>query len=138
VDAIFTISPFKTQAERSGRYRSILFPLFETRPGQVDAAYFASKRWASENPDVLGRFLSALRRSMLYAASHEAEMRQTVAGFTKLPAGLARTIPIGDRRPDCNELRASAAFLAQAMTRYGALDKSPDLGALIRPGFCAP
>jgi NitT/TauT family transport system substrate-binding protein len=137
VDAVYTVSPFKTLAEKSGKYRSLMFPLLETRPGQVDAAYFVSKPWAGKNAQVLERFLTALRRSMTYAQAHQSEMRQTLAAYSQLPKKLIPDIPIGNRTPPCDELRASAAFLAESMVRYGALDKSPDLGKLIRPGFCA-
>jgi NitT/TauT family transport system substrate-binding protein len=136
VDAVFTVSPFKTLAEQSGKYRSVLFPLLETKPGQVGAAYLVSKQWASENEEVLDRFLAALRRSMEYAESHEREMRQTLSEYTELPAKLIPVIPIGDRTPDCDEPEASSKFLAQAMVRYDALERSPDLDELIRPGFC--
>jgi NitT/TauT family transport system substrate-binding protein len=137
VDAIYTVSPFKTLAEKSGKYRSILFPLLETRPGQVDAAYFVSKRWAAQNGKVLDRFLAALSRSMTYGQTHQAEMRRTLADYTQLPKSLIGVIPIGNRTPPCDELRASTVFLAQSMVRYGALERTPDLGKLIRPGFCA-
>ena len=136
VDAIYTVSPFKTIAERSGKYRAVLFPLQETRKGQIDAAWFVSREWASKNEDVLDRFLSALRRSMLYSAAHEAEARATLSSFTKLPKDLIPTIPLGSRPPNCTELTASTEFLARAMQRYGALESSPDVARLIRPGFC--
>jgi NitT/TauT family transport system substrate-binding protein len=136
VDAIWIVSPFKTIAEQSGKYRSVLFPLYETRPGQVNTAYFVSKRWAEENEDVLERFLTALRKSMDYAASHEQETRQTLGEYTELPKKLIPQIPIGGRLPDCEELEASSKLLSGLMVRYDALPRQPDLGELIRPGFC--
>jgi NitT/TauT family transport system substrate-binding protein len=136
VDAIWTVSPFKTIAEQQGGYRSVVFPLLETRPGQVNTAYFTSRQWAEENEDVLERFLSALRKSMEYAATHEDEMRRTIGEYTELPKELLPAIPIGERRPDCEELEKSSEVLAGLMVEYDALDREPDLDELIRPGFC--
>jgi NitT/TauT family transport system substrate-binding protein len=136
VDAAVMPEPFKSLAEESGRYRSIGFPLYDVRPGFVFTSYFASSAWARENEDVLDRFLSALRRSMAYAADHEDETREAIAGFTELPAELVSAIPIGNPRPDCAELATSTSLLADLMVDYGALDRAPDVDRLIRPGFC--
>jgi NitT/TauT family transport system substrate-binding protein len=136
VDAVWIVSPFKTIGEQSGKYRAVSFPLLETRPGQVNTAYFVSRQWAEKNEEVLDRFLTALRKSMDYAATHEQEVRQTLPEYTELPKPLISKIPIGERRPDCRELEASSKVLAGLMVKYGALDKQPDLGELIRPGFC--
>jgi NitT/TauT family transport system substrate-binding protein len=137
VDAAYVPSPFKTQGERSGAYRSVMFPMSDTRPGLIGAAYFAAKDWASKNPDVLRRFRSALRKSDDYAAAHPAENRQVLTEFTKIPKRLIPVRPLGDPKPDCQELAASAELLTTLMLRYHALDKRPDLKELIRPGFCA-
>jgi NitT/TauT family transport system substrate-binding protein len=136
VDAMWTVSPFKTIAEQSGNYRSVVFPLLETRPGQVNTAYFVSREWAAENEEVLERFLTALRKSMEYAATHEEEVRKTLGEYTELPKELIPDIPIGERRPDCEELSASSDVLSGLMVKYGALEEKPDLDELIRPGFC--
>jgi NitT/TauT family transport system substrate-binding protein len=136
VDAAFMPAPFKTIAELSGDYRAIGFPLDDLRPGFVFTSYFASSRWAERNEEVLDRFLTALRRSMLYAAGHERETRATIARFTALPRNVVAAIPIGNPKPDCAELETSSALLADLMVEYGALERTPDLGELIRPGFC--
>jgi NitT/TauT family transport system substrate-binding protein len=136
VDAAVMASPFKTIAERTGDYRSIGFPLYDVRPEFVFTGYFVSRGWAERNEHVLERFLSALRRSMLYAAGHERETRETIGRFTELPEDLIPAIPIGNPRPDCEELKISSAVLAGLMVDYGALDRAPDLDELIRPGFC--
>lgn len=136
VDAVYTVSPFKAVAEQSGKYRSILFPVNETRKGQIDAAYFVDRKWADDHEDVLDRFLRALRKSMVYSGAHLAEARATLSDFTEIPKPLIPTIPLGDRPPNCPELAASTRFLAQAMVKYGALEKAPDVDQVVRPGFC--
>jgi NitT/TauT family transport system substrate-binding protein len=137
VDAAFMATPFKTIAERSGDYRAIGYPLDDVRPGFVFTGYFASSRWAERNEEVLDRFLTALRRSMLYAADHERETRATIARFTELPRDLVAEIPIGNPKPDCAELETSTAVLAELMVDYGALERAPDPEELIRRGFCS-
>jgi ABC-type nitrate/sulfonate/bicarbonate transport system substrate-binding protein len=136
VDAAFLATPFKTMAEQSGDYRAVGFPIYEARPELIYIGYFVSRQWADDNEDVLERFLSALRRSMLYAAEHEQETRETIGEFTELPKDLLPALPPLNRRPDCEELELSSDALAGLMVKYDALDREPDLDELIRPGFC--
>jgi NitT/TauT family transport system substrate-binding protein len=135
VDAAFVTPAFETIA-KSGDYRAIGFPFVDVRPDLVFAGYFVSREWAEQNPEVLERFLAALRRSMEYAAEHELQTRAAIGEFTELPAEVVRAVPIGNRRPDCQELATSSELLGELMVRYGALKREPDLGELIRPGFC--
>jgi NitT/TauT family transport system substrate-binding protein len=135
VDAVFVTPPFGTIALSEG-YRAVGFPFRDVRPDLVFAGYFVSREWAEDNPAVLERFLAALRQSMLYAASHERETRKAITEFTGLPEDLAAEVPLGNRRPDCEELVTSSKVLGGLMVEYGALEGEPDLDELIRPGFC--
>jgi NitT/TauT family transport system substrate-binding protein len=135
VDAVFVTPPFETIA-KSRNHRAIGFPFMDVRPELVFAGYFVSREWAEKNADVLDRFLAALRRSMMYAAEHEHETRESIAEFTELPDELIPNLPIGNRRPDCHELETSSELLGELMVEYGALEREPDLDDLIRPGFC--
>jgi NitT/TauT family transport system substrate-binding protein len=136
VDAVFTVSPFKTLMEGSGNYRTIMNSEVVLRPGMHNTAYFVSKQWADKNPDVLERFLKALKKSMQYSATHDAENREELGKYTELPKAIIPTIPIGERIPDCTEFVASSKLLIEVMVKFGALEKSPNLDELIRPGFC--
>jgi NitT/TauT family transport system substrate-binding protein len=136
VDAAYIVAPFKTIGEQTGRYRSVLFPQIDTRPGMVNTAYFTSRKWAEENRDVLDRFLAGLRESMDYAEGHDAEMRRTIGEYAKVPPAVLPEMPIGARKPACGELRPSSERLAGLMVKYGALSEMPDLDELIRPDFC--
>lgn len=136
VDAALLATPFKTMAEQSGGYRAIGFPLYELRPELIYISYFVSGPWAEENEDVLERFLAALHDSMLYAADHEQETRETIGAFTELPPELVAALPVLNRRPDCEELETSSALLGDMMVEQGTLESAPDLVELIRPGYC--
>jgi NitT/TauT family transport system substrate-binding protein len=136
VDAAFLATPFKTIAEQSGKYRAVGFSIYEARPELIHTTYFVSREWADGNEQVLERFLSALRRSMLYAAGHERETREAVGALVELPDNVIAALPPINRRPDCEELEVSSALMARLMVEYGALERAPDLDALIRPGFC--
>lgn len=61
VDAAVLATPFKTMAERSGRYRATGFSVYDARPELIYIGYFVSSRLAEDNEEVLERFLSALR-----------------------------------------------------------------------------
>jgi NitT/TauT family transport system substrate-binding protein len=136
VDAAFLATPFKTIAEQSGNYRAVGFSIYETRPELIYTSYFVSREWAEANAPVLERFLRALRRSMLYAAEHERETREAVGELVELPENVIDALPPINRRPDCAELKVSSELMAGLMVEYGALERVPDLDALIRPGFC--
>jgi NitT/TauT family transport system substrate-binding protein len=136
VDAAFLATPFKTVAEQSGKYRAVGFSIYETRPELIHTTYFVSREWADGNRQVLERFLSALRRSMLYAAGHERETRDAVGAIVELPEDVIEALPPINRRPDCAELEVSSELMADLMVEYGAIERAPDLDSLIRPGFC--
>jgi NitT/TauT family transport system substrate-binding protein len=136
VDAAFLATPFKTIAEQSGKYRAVGFSIYETRPELIHTTYFVSRTWADGNPELLERFLSALHRSMLYAAGHERETRAAVGALVEMPENVIDALPPINRRPDCEELEVSSELMGDLMVEYGALERAPDLQALIRPGFC--
>jgi NitT/TauT family transport system substrate-binding protein len=136
VDAAFLVPPFETMAQQSGGFRSIGSPMVEVSPEFGFTGYYASRDWVDEHEQVLERFLRALRRSMVYAAEHERETRMTIGEYTELPRELLPAIPIGDRRPDCEELRTTSEELVGLMVRFGVLDREPDLDELIRRGVC--
>jgi NitT/TauT family transport system substrate-binding protein len=136
VDAVFIVSPFKTIAEQSGKYRTIINPEPVLRPNMHNTAYFVSKPWGEENEELLERFLRALRKSMEYSDTHDAANRQQLAKYTELPKDVIPTIPIGERIPDCEEFEASSKILIDVMVKFDAIEERPDLEELIRPGFC--
>lgn len=138
VDAVVIVSPFKTIAEQSRRYRAVIFPILETRPDLVYTSYFASREWAAANEEVLERFRAALHKSLTYAATHERETRETIAEITELREDIVPRIPLADHRPDCEGLRTSSELLVRLLVEYTGLDRRPDLDQLIRPGFCSP
>jgi NitT/TauT family transport system substrate-binding protein len=136
VDAAFLATPFKTIAEQSGDYRAVGFSIYETRPELIHTTYFVAREWADDNEPVLERFLRALRRSMLYAADHPQETREAVGELVGLSEDVIGALPPINRRPDCEELEVSSELIAGLMVKYRALERAPDLDALIRPGFC--
>jgi NitT/TauT family transport system substrate-binding protein len=136
-DAALLATPFKAMAEQSGRYRPVGFPAYEVRPELIYLGYFVAEGWAEDNEEVLEAFLSALRRSMLYASDHEPESRQVGAELSGVPADVADALPPLNFRPDCEEFETSSAVLAELMVEHGVLEREPDLDELIRPGFCA-
>ncbi len=136
VDAAFLATPFKTIAEQYGGYRAIGFSIYETRPELIHTTYFVSSEWAAEHDEGLERFLSGLRTSMRYAADHEQETRVAAGELAGLPPDVIDSLPSINRRPDCEELEVSSELLVGLMIEYGVLDREPDLGELLRPGFC--
>jgi NitT/TauT family transport system substrate-binding protein len=136
VDAAWIRTPYKTIADRSHRYRSVEFPLYETRPGQIDDGYFTYRQWAIDNEEALERFNHALRDSMAYAADHEDEVRHTLSTYMGLPDAVIAALPAGEWQPNCDEFVTSTKLLEGLMLEHGELKRAPRIGPFIRNGFC--
>jgi NitT/TauT family transport system substrate-binding protein len=136
VDAAWMPTPYKTIADRSRRFRPVVFPLYETRPGQIDNGYFVYRQWAIDNEEALERFNLGLRQSMEYASSHEDELRDTLETYTGLPDQVAAAVPMGGWKPDCPEFVTSSQLLEGLMLEHAGLPRAPSIPKFVRNGFC--
>jgi NitT/TauT family transport system substrate-binding protein len=129
VAAIWEVEPFVSLGKSQGD-RVILYPFEETAPNLTVATYFTTKQYASQNSDVVDRFVKAMNKSLDYAQSHPAEVRKIVLTYTKIPPAAAQHMILPQWRADLN--RATIVKQAALAKEYGYVKKSPDLNDLIR------
>jgi NitT/TauT family transport system substrate-binding protein len=129
VDAAWVIEPYLSQGLEHGS-RPLLYPYEETAPSLPVAAYYANKRFIAEHPDVVDRFVRAMDRSLDYARTHPAEVREIVPTYTKIPPATARKMKLAQWRPRLP--RAEVERISRLAKEYGYLKKQPDIDELIR------
>jgi NitT/TauT family transport system substrate-binding protein len=129
VDAIWEVEPFVSLAKSQGD-RVIFYPFEETAPHLTVATYFTTKQYASQNSDVVDRFVKAMNKSLDYAQSHPADVRKVVPTYTKIPPAAAQHMNLPQWQADLN--RPTIEKQAALAKEYGFLTKSPDLNDLIR------
>lgn len=102
VDAAFMVEPFLTQSLESGVGRIVATPYEETAPSLTGAVYFSTQQFVAEDPETVAAFRRAMQKAVEYAGEHPDELRQSVAGFTKIDpevvdrmrfAGLSTDVP---------------------------------------------
>jgi NitT/TauT family transport system substrate-binding protein len=131
VDAAFLVSPFLQQARADGA-RTILRPYYDVHPGFVNTAYFASSKWADGHEAEVAAFQRAVNRSVAYSAEHPEAIRAALPKFTKIPASMVATIPLGGVDAALDE--PTLQEILDLMKRYGGLTKAPDLKTFVHKG----
>jgi NitT/TauT family transport system substrate-binding protein len=121
VDAIWTPEPFMSQALRDGA-RVVMAPGPVLGRFWPIGTYVAHDEWVRRNPAVARRFRIAMARSLAYAQSHPAEIREL------LPAASRDVrLPIWSPLIDRAKLRQLARFSRD----FGVIASLPNLSALV-------
>jgi NitT/TauT family transport system substrate-binding protein len=129
IDAAFVVEPFVSQGKAQGA-QQLLHPYEQLAPNYTVATYFATKQYATQNKDVLDRFVRAINKSMTYAQSHPDVVRQVVPTYTKIPKDVAAKMRLPQWSTDLNEPTIRQTVdLAQ---KYGYIKDKPNLNDLIR------
>lgn len=133
VDAIATAEPFQTLASKEGA-KILVEPEQEVLPGANVTAWVASERFISENPDVVKRFVAAMKESLQYAGEHPDEARGIIPEFTELEPELVDEINLGvEYEPVINV--ESLERIAQLMVERGFIEEAPPVERLVHdPG----
>ena len=123
IDAVSTLEPFAGQLLRSG-FRSIGNPAATALgPRSVATVLMGAKEFIDRNPDVMHRFLQALREATEYANSHPAQVRQTISETTGAPPEAIAALPVPWFITGIE--RRAAALTTQLMVDYGRIDNAP-------------
>jgi NitT/TauT family transport system substrate-binding protein len=122
VDAIWTPEPFLSQALNIDNARIVMAPGPVLSRYWPIGGYAARQAWRSSNPALAQRFRTAINRSLSYAQSHPAEIREM------LPAGTQNVrLPIWSPLVDRSKLQT----LANYTRRYGVITKLPNMKQLV-------
>jgi ABC-type nitrate/sulfonate/bicarbonate transport system substrate-binding protein len=129
VDGACEVEPFVSQG-KAGSARGIDPFYVRTAPDLTVATYFTSKSYAEKNSDVVNRFAKAMNKSLTYAQSHSAEVRQVLTTYTEIPKDAAQKIKLPIWRTDLN--KPTIEQLSKLSKKYGLIKSEPDLNELIR------
>jgi NitT/TauT family transport system substrate-binding protein len=122
VDAIWTPEPFLSQALNLDNARIVMAPGPVLGKFWPIGGYAALTSWTKRNPTLFKKFRTAINRSLTYAQSHPAEIREL------LPAGTQNVrLPIWSPLIDRAKLRQLASYTKE----FGVIDKLPNLTQLV-------
>jgi NitT/TauT family transport system substrate-binding protein len=122
VDAIWTPEPFLSQALNLDNARIVMAPGPVLGKFWPIGGYAALTSWTKRNPALFKKFRAAINRSLTYAQSHPAEIREM------LPAGTQNVrLPIWSPLIDRAKLRQLAGYTRE----FGVIAKLPNLTQLV-------
>ncbi len=122
VDAIWTPEPFLSQALNLDNARIVMAPGPVLGKFWPIGGYAALTSWTKKNPGLFKKFRTAINRSLTYAQSHPAEIREL------LPAGTQNVrLPIWSPLIDRSKLRQLAAYTKE----FDVISKLPNLTQLV-------
>lgn len=128
VDAIFVVEPFQQAAVAAGA-RKIASSYVDAAPDLTVAMYFTSNQLADRNPDLVGRFVEAMKESLAYADSHPDEVRTALGSYTQISPEVRAALTLPKWPAEVN--RESVQTLADLAAADGLLTKKPDLDVLL-------
>jgi NitT/TauT family transport system substrate-binding protein len=128
IDAAWVVEPVLASVKAQGG-RVIASNFVDVASDLTVALYFTSDKLAKENPQLVAKFVEAMKESLAYADSHPDEVRQILTTYTKIDAATmaAMILPKWPAEPN----KASIERLAQLGQQDGVLTASPDLGKLV-------
>jgi NitT/TauT family transport system substrate-binding protein len=127
VDAAWVVEPSLAVVKTQGG-RVIASNFVDTAPNLTVALYFTSRKLAKENPDLVNRFVEAMRESLAYADSHPDEVRQVLTAYTQIDEATRASLVLPKWPADYN--RASLETLAELGQQDGLFSAAPDLDKL--------
>ncbi|TMQ10290.1 MAG: nitrate ABC transporter substrate-binding protein [Deltaproteobacteria bacterium] len=129
VDAAGVVEPFLSVARSQGA--TVLdWSFANAAPNLMIAAYFTTKEYAQNNPDVVKRFTAAMNKSLGYAAEHADEARGILTTYTKIDKAIADKLNLPLWTPQIN--RDSIDVLADLMVQDKLVPSKPDVDALLK------
>jgi NitT/TauT family transport system substrate-binding protein len=129
VDAAWIVEPFFTVARNQGA--TVLdWNFMDTAPKLQISAYFTTRDYAKNNPDVVKRFAAAINKALSYTAEHPDEARAILLTYTKIEKPIADKLNLPLWSPQIN--RESIGVLADLMVQDKLVDTKPDVDALLQ------
>jgi NitT/TauT family transport system substrate-binding protein len=127
VQAMFVVEPFLSAALAKG-WKTI-GSLADVDPSLTVALYFTSTQLATQKPDLVKRFTTAMQESLAYADSHPDAVRQIVTTYTtiKADAAAAMTLPKWPGEPN----KASIDVTNNLLVSEGVLTAPADTTKLL-------
>jgi NitT/TauT family transport system substrate-binding protein len=128
VDAGQVVEPFLTIAKKQGM-REIASNFAQTAPNLTVGLYFTSQQYASQNPEVVEKFTTAMEESLSYANENPEAARKVLSSYTQIEPDIqeAVTLPSWPETIDT----ASIEVLSELALQDGLITEEPDLAKLL-------
>ncbi|WP_300009231.1 ABC transporter substrate-binding protein [Pseudonocardia sp.] len=136
VDAAWLIQPFAALAEQHGKTRSLGSSVEAADMAAMGSAYFFTlDETVTKNPDMVGRFVDAVKRSNAYGLENVDEMVDIVPSFAQIPPEVLgpKLVSATYGEIPVDQLKRVNDF----MVANGFLTKSVDVDALVWTGATA-
>jgi NitT/TauT family transport system substrate-binding protein len=104
----------------------------DAAPNLTVASYFTSEQTASANPDLVKRFVEAMKESLAFTDAHADQVRSILATYTQIAPDVAAKLVLPKWPPDIN--KQSVQTLADLAVGDGLIEKAPDLNTLLPSG----
>ena len=127
VDAVFVVEPFQ-QAVLAQGGRPIATSYVDAADDLTVAVYFTSDRQLAENPDLVNRFVEAMRESLAYADANPEEARRIIGTYTQISQDVIAKLTLPKWPAEVN--RESLQTMADLALEDGLLAKPADVAAL--------
>ncbi len=128
VDGACVVEPFVSQG-LAGKAKGIDPFYVNTAPDLTVATYFTSKQYASENPEIVEKFVTAMEQSLEFAQSNPDAVREVLGEYTEIPPEVAENIKLPQWRADLTT--DTIERLSALSLEYGLIEEQPDLNELI-------
>ena len=128
VDAAWVVEPQLSEALAQGG-QVVASNYVDTAPDLTVALYFTAQPTIKASPDLVARFTEAVKESLVYAAAHPEEVRDTVGTYTTIN-DTVRIAMILPSWPDAIN-RSSLERVAALGARDGIFPSPPALDALL-------
>ena len=128
VDAIWVVEPFFTIGTQAGA-QPVAFNFVEAAEDLTVAMYFTSQQYASENPEVMECFGSAMAESLEYTQDNPDAAREVLTSYTQIDPSIIEQLRLPEFPAEVN--RESVQTLAELAVQDGLIDEVPDLDALL-------
>lgn len=131
VAAVTEVEPFVSAIKAKGGTE--LSPLFEGMdPGMLVAGYFTTSKQIDNKSDVVQRFVTALNKSLDYAAANPDAVRAIIPTYTSIPAAVASKLKL----PTWGSTVATSSIQKQEdlMVKLGWISKSIPVDQLVWSG----
>lgn len=92
IQAAVLVEPFLAEALQRGEIRELANPYRYIAPQFLVGAWFTSRRFASQHPDLVQRFVQVIYRTARWANANNAQSAAILAKYTRIPPQVIRTM----------------------------------------------
>jgi ABC-type nitrate/sulfonate/bicarbonate transport system substrate-binding protein len=131
VDAIWQVEPFQARALAGGH--RVLFPLFSGPVADMPVAgWLTTERFATENPEAIEAFRTALGESVDQLTDDRARLVELVPTYTQVTADVVEQVALPRWESAVDEEKL--ATMADLMLEYDVIDEPFDVQTMIVDG----